>query len=172
MLSWNGYFFLGLQMSRLEEHKSRKYIYLWPFLLDLLLCTLFRDWPYIFHWDSYPYLWENCPSRGQRILQFQLTFYWNRTITVVPSPVIPVFCIYHISEEPISLVSLPPGNLLHYTLIISHIESVTVSHASNIHSRLGIWYISNYITIDLCELNINIWYLSSANRHTQALKIW
>ena len=24
LLSWNGYFFLGLQMSRLEEHKSRK----------------------------------------------------------------------------------------------------------------------------------------------------
>ena len=108
LLSWNGYFFLGLQMSRLEEHKSTKYIYLWPFLLDLLLCTLFRDWPYIFHWDSYPYLWENCPSRGQRILQFQLTFYWKCTTTVVSSPVIPVLCIYHISEEPISLVSLSP----------------------------------------------------------------
>ena len=73
-------------MSRLEEHKSRK-IHLFVTIPRTCYRVLYsRDGPYIFHWDSYPYLWENCPSRGQSILQFQLTFYWKYTTIVVSSP--------------------------------------------------------------------------------------
>lgn len=91
LLSWNGYFFLGLQMSRLEEHKSRKIHLFVTIPRTCYRVLLFRDWPYIFHWDSYPYLWENCPSRGQSIPQFQLTFYTECTSIVVSSPDISVY---------------------------------------------------------------------------------